>query len=217
MQVNRHACAAPVQDNQQLELVSGSAFLGLDQLTSLRLSSNRNLARLEPGALEPLVSLRQLDLEQNRLTHLDLRPNHLEGLEVKLAGNSWNCNCSLLPLQTFLAAQGNNTSDIICDQPPELRGRDLVTVDLTASCPSQLSNYTLMVALCASILSLLGAAAIIVAIVFHRRLRAAYNRQQWMKQHQPAGGRLSKGQDYQIPPDLFQAVPIGRDIPVTEL
>ena len=220
-------------------MVSSSAFLGLGQLTSLRLSSNRNLAWLEPGALEPLVSLRQLDLEQNRLTSLDLRPTTLEGLEVKLAGNPWLCNCSLYDLQEALKQQRTTTnSPIQCHQPEAAAGLSLLIIDLS-HCPvsrrpaasnSLVTDHEFTVVIVLSvILVLLLALAGVLLFRYRRSLQRLFKRLRWGKHG--AGGPESKlgayGQEYQksfIQHEEYflslarqQADYSGATVPVTEL
>jgi Leucine-rich repeat (LRR) protein len=204
-----------LRDNPQLEEVSSGGFLGLGQLTSLHLARNRQLSRLEPGALEPLHSLRLLNLEQNSLVSLEPSSAFHQIVDLRLGGNPWDCNCSLRPLQINLASRGN-TSNLVCDKPPGLQFQDVLAVNLAASCPlpTQLeANYTLIVALCATILSLLCLAGIVVAVVFHRRLSAACKRRRWAKSTKHGGHQEG------LPEHLFSIYPgqVGRDIPVTEL
>lgn len=63
------------------------------------------------------------------LMHLSLRSI---GAEVTLAGNKWNCDCSLRRLRQRMAYDRNRglkAWDVVCASPSILSGRDLLQVE----------------------------------------------------------------------------------------
>jgi Leucine-rich repeat (LRR) protein len=201
-----------LSDIPELEEVSSSGFLGLGQLTSLHMARNRKLSRLEAGVLEPLHSLRLLNLEQNSLVSLEVRPGRLLGLDLRLGGNPWFCNCSLRDLQESLRrpeAAASSSSPVICSEPSSLAGLSLQSADLS-DCPvsrrpsASVTDHEVTVVIVLSlVLVLLLALAGVLLFRCRRSLQRLLKRLRWGKHGGGSGGgpegKLSGayGKDYQ--------------------
>lgn len=85
--------------NNLTEIPSGT-FGESRSLIKLRLGSNPHLSMVGSGAFTGLTSLRELELEKNGLTQLDV--SILESLPslrvVRLEGNPWLCSCRFASL-----------------------------------------------------------------------------------------------------------------------
>nr|XP_054752308.1 leucine-rich repeat-containing protein 4C-like isoform X1 [Lytechinus pictus] len=88
-------------DSLQLESLEFDSFFGLQSVTNIDLSYNQ-LQTLDPSTFQLLTALKTL----------------------LLAGNSWNCECSLLPLVQWLKQSTINYYSPLwyCTNPNELRG-----------------------------------------------------------------------------------------------
>lgn len=87
-----------------IQVISNEAFFNVPQLVRLELSDCR-LVTIEERAFAGLeMSLEWLKLDGNRLTDVKSKTltslHNLHGLE--LAGNPWNCTCSLRPLRQWM-------------------------------------------------------------------------------------------------------------------
>lgn len=87
-----------------IQVISNDAFFNVPQLVRLELSDCR-LTRIEERAFVGLeMSLEWLKLDGNRLVDVSSSTltslHNLHGLE--LAGNPWNCTCSLRPLRQWM-------------------------------------------------------------------------------------------------------------------
>ncbi|KAM4636588.1 reticulon-4 receptor-like 2 [Discoglossus pictus] len=114
-----------------LQSLPAGSFLGLSSLDRLLLHSNR-LVSVSPAAFEGLSSLTILFLFNNSLPSLpgdSLRS--LPSLQfLRLNGNPWHCDCSCRSLWGwFRSSPTVSSSPVPCSSPPNLRGRDLRTLE----------------------------------------------------------------------------------------
>ncbi|XP_075055990.1 SLIT and NTRK-like protein 6 [Mixophyes fleayi] len=136
-------------NHNSLEILSENTFLGLESLEFLQ-ADNNFITTIEPNTFSKLNRLKVLILNDNAidflpanifrfvpLTHLDLRGNQLQTLsyvgflehigrimELQLEDNKLVCNCDLLQLKTWLEnmPQQSTIGDIVCYNPPDLKG-----------------------------------------------------------------------------------------------
>ncbi|XP_044055684.1 uncharacterized protein LOC122877756 isoform X1 [Siniperca chuatsi] len=103
----------------------------LRQLKELHLQHNL-ITSLHPQMFQDLAQLRVLDLSFNMLTslhplmYLSLRNI---GVDVRLSGNRWQCNCSMRSLRRRMAydsSRGLKAWSVVCASPSILSGRDLL-------------------------------------------------------------------------------------------
>lgn len=89
--------------NNLTEIPSGT-FGESRSLIKLRLGNNPYLTMVSEGAFLGLTSLRELELEKNGLSGLDVKVlNQLPSLRViHLEGNPWVCNCHFAKLFLWL-------------------------------------------------------------------------------------------------------------------
>ncbi|KAH8267478.1 hypothetical protein KR018_007244 [Drosophila ironensis] len=127
--------------------VPDDAFGHVPQLVKLELSDCR-LGHVAVRAFAGLESsLEWLKLDGNRLS--DVRSGTITSLAslhgLELAGNAWNCSCSLRPLRAWMLQQ-NIPSGIppTCESPPRLTGRpwDKLDVDDFACVPQIVATDT---------------------------------------------------------------------------
>ncbi|EDV33641.1 uncharacterized protein Dana_GF13866, isoform E [Drosophila ananassae] len=128
-------------------LVPDDAFGHVPQLVKLELSDCR-LGHIAIRAFSGLESsLEWLKLDGNRLS--EVRSGTITSLAslhgLELAGNDWNCSCSLRPLRAWMLQQ-NIPSGIppSCASPPRLSGRawDKLDVDDFACVPQIVATDT---------------------------------------------------------------------------
>ncbi|XP_031219195.1 reticulon-4 receptor isoform X1 [Mastomys coucha] len=102
------------------------AFRGLHSLDRLLLHQN-HVARVHPHAFRDLGRLMTLYLFANNLSMLPaevLMP--LRSLQyLRLNDNPWVCDCRARPLWAWLQKFRGSSSDVPCNLPPRLAGRDL--------------------------------------------------------------------------------------------
>ncbi|XP_072267118.1 SLIT and NTRK-like protein 6 [Pyxicephalus adspersus] len=136
-------------NQNSLETLKENTFLGLENLEFLQ-ADNNFITTIEANTFSKLNRLKVLILNDNAisflpanifrfvpLTHLDLRGNQLQTLpyvgllehigrisELQLEDNNWNCNCELLQLKIWLENMPQQLSigDVICYNPPDLKG-----------------------------------------------------------------------------------------------
>ncbi|XP_078074926.1 type III endosome membrane protein TEMP [Mustelus asterias] len=118
--------------NCRIDLLHPRAFEGLVSLKILILNNNR-IKDLAPQFLGDMQALSTLDLANNKLSTVSIQLlEKFEGMhEVRLQGNSWICDCTLYPLQRWLKLQPEHREEIQCMFPPELRGINLLNLDLS--------------------------------------------------------------------------------------
>lgn len=102
------------------------AFRGLHSLDRLLLHQN-HVARVHPHAFRDLGRLMTLYLFANNLSMLPaevLMP--LRSLQyLRLNDNPWVCDCRARPLWAWLQKFRGSSSEVPCNLPPRLAGRDL--------------------------------------------------------------------------------------------
>lgn len=116
-----------------IQRILNNAFVNLPQLVRLEITDCKILT-IEPKALVGLEkSLEWLKLDKNKLTDVVASSftilQNLHGLE--LAGNPWNCSCSLRPLREWMLRQ-NVPFDIppVCQYPKRLHSKSWDKLDL---------------------------------------------------------------------------------------
>ncbi|KAM9321649.1 SLIT and NTRK-like protein 6 [Gastrophryne carolinensis] len=148
-------------NHNSLETLKESTFLGLESLEFLQ-ADNNFITTIEANTFSKLNRLKVLILNDNAidilpanifrfvpLTHLDLRGNQLQTLsyvgvlehigriiELQLEDNKWVCNCELLQLKTWLEnmPQQSSIGDVVCYNPPDLKGALLRKLRKEAFC-----------------------------------------------------------------------------------
>ncbi|XP_078066534.1 SLIT and NTRK-like protein 2 [Mustelus asterias] len=147
-------------NNNRLEVLREDTFLGLESLEYLQADYNY-ISSIEAGTFSRLNKLKVLILNDNLLpslpnnvfrfvllTHLDLRGNRLRKLpftgvlehiggimEIQLEENPWNCTCELVPLKGWLDTISYMVSDIVCESPFRLHGKDVTQLNKQDICP----------------------------------------------------------------------------------
>lgn len=113
--------------------ISDDAFIDVQQLIRLELNDCKitHIERLAFRGLEK--SLQWLKLDHNGLSEVDAASfTTLQGLhELELAGNPWNCSCSLRPLREWMVRQ--NVPFVVppvCRKPPRLLSKSWDKLDL---------------------------------------------------------------------------------------
>ncbi|XP_063809075.1 SLIT and NTRK-like protein 6 [Pseudophryne corroboree] len=136
-------------NHNSLEILRENTFMGLEKLEFLQ-ADNNFITTIEANTFSKLNRLKVLILNDNAidfipdnifrfvpLTHLDLRGNQLQTLsyvgflehigriiELQLEDNKWVCNCDLLQLKIWLEnmPQQSTIGDVVCYNPPDLKG-----------------------------------------------------------------------------------------------
>ncbi|KAM5181190.1 SLIT and NTRK-like protein 6 [Mantella aurantiaca] len=139
-------------NHNSLETLRENTFLGLENLEFLQ-ADNNFITTIEANTFSKLNRLKVIILNDNAinflpanifrfvpLTHLDLRGNQLQTLpyvgllehigriiELQLEDNKWICNCELLQLKIWLEnmPQQSSIGDVICYNPPDVKGTTL--------------------------------------------------------------------------------------------
>ncbi|KAL4608449.1 reticulon-4 receptor-like 1 [Arapaima gigas] len=103
-----------------------NTFRGLGALDRLLLHCNR-LQWVDRLAFHDLRRLTTLYLFNNSLVQLPAEClAQLPSLEyLRLNDNPWDCGCRALALWDWLRRFRGSTSEVVCQEPPELAGRDL--------------------------------------------------------------------------------------------
>merc|ERR1719410_1220393 len=117
--------------------VAAEAFAQLADLQTLTLSSNRKLSFIHPQAFGSISGLRSVDLSSNGLASVSSSLLAWTSLtSVDLSGNPWQCDCDLSFLQTAILTAVNRSEAVRvvrCWNPPNLRDRDVTSLDLDCS------------------------------------------------------------------------------------
>ncbi|XP_071382737.1 trophoblast glycoprotein-like [Centroberyx affinis] len=119
--------------NNDLVVLPDGLFSGLSKLTNLSLQ-NSSIISIQNGTLK-VPSLRDLDLRDNSLRELpnatlaefSLKP----GLQVRLDGNPWRCDCFIEDLVVWLKStdQVVDALNLTCTDPAGLRNQPLLQVE----------------------------------------------------------------------------------------
>ncbi|CAN8006464.1 unnamed protein product [Ixodes hexagonus] len=123
-----------------LSHLARESFEGLDVLEELLMTNCWSLETIDPGTLEPLGSLRKLDIRFNNFTTLPAGLFHpLVRVErVQLHGNPWFCDCRLHWLLLWLdhvPAHLLSPSATLCAKPLNLSGHTVLdAVDKHMTC-----------------------------------------------------------------------------------
>ncbi|XP_045194523.1 SLIT and NTRK-like protein 2 [Mercenaria mercenaria] len=138
--------------------ISGSAFSGMTSLTTLYLYAGFPTSGIPSGLLDGLTALTSIDMSRTALnsipsglfdgltslTSLQLLDSSLTTLPsdlfyplislttLDISENSWECDCQLQWLGTYLTATGLTTDN--CSSPASLAGFDLSRALLSLSC-----------------------------------------------------------------------------------
>ncbi|XP_041646960.1 serine-rich adhesin for platelets [Cheilinus undulatus] len=125
----------------------------LQQLKELHLKHNL-ITSLHPQTFKGLAQLQVLDLSFNMLT--SLHPSmylslHNIGVDVRLAGNRWKCDCRMRSLRRWMAfdtSKGLHAWSVVCASPSSLSGQDLLHLEdddlncLTTDRPERYQDVT---------------------------------------------------------------------------
>lgn len=119
-----------LSDNRLHRLTDGT-FYGLSALKHLYVRGSR-LVDVTPRSLSPLnKSLTYLNLADNRIQTIDFQTlAEVQRLtDIDLANNPWTCNCSLRrPADVGSKRLEMAWDAIVCERPPDARGRLLSSV-----------------------------------------------------------------------------------------
>uniref|UniRef100_A0A8C9RC21 Leucine rich repeat containing 38b n=1 Tax=Scleropages formosus TaxID=113540 RepID=A0A8C9RC21_SCLFO len=111
--------------SNNLTEISKGTFGESRSLIKLRLGSNPYLSRVSKDAFQGLTSLRELELERNALSGLQVGAlSQLPSLRlVRLEGNPWVCNCNFANLFTWLMENRHKlpNGDLECSLPMDGR------------------------------------------------------------------------------------------------
>ncbi|KPP62398.1 leucine-rich repeat-containing protein 38-like, partial [Scleropages formosus] len=113
--------------SNNLTEISKGTFGESRSLIKLRLGSNPYLSRVSKDAFQGLTSLRELELERNALSGLQVGAlSQLPSLRlVRLEGNPWVCNCNFANLFTWLMENRhklpNGVESLECSLPMDGR------------------------------------------------------------------------------------------------
>ncbi|KAM4580712.1 trophoblast glycoprotein [Odontesthes bonariensis] len=169
-----------------LDILNSADFL---QLTTLDLSNN-DLVYLPPGTFaslsnlsslslqnNSLITIQNLTLKQTPLRDLDLRNNSLKdlaatslaefslkpGLQIRLAGNTWRCNCFIDNMLMWLknSTQVVDSQNLTCTDPEVLRHQPLLQVE-----KSQLKCLTNMEGVLETSYVFLGLVLALICVIF---------------------------------------------------
>uniref|UniRef100_T1IWD5 LRRCT domain-containing protein n=1 Tax=Strigamia maritima TaxID=126957 RepID=T1IWD5_STRMM len=154
-----------------LQVLQTSCFVGADSLHILRMSRVKTVPRFNDGSFDALkrlevlelydsAELAQLILNSTRVLHvlrnireLNLMNNNIQNLrqdflhffpglrEIKLSGNIWHCNPSILWMAQWIKraeVQFYRSYSIRCLKPPELQNKPVMTLT-EADFPSTIS------------------------------------------------------------------------------
>ncbi|XP_043354965.1 uncharacterized protein LOC119844355 isoform X2 [Dermochelys coriacea] len=108
-----------------IQYLSMDTFYGLASLTKLDLSSNEILF-INNDVFQPLQALTHLWLFKNKMTALASMPDSLTSLSLN--ENPWTCNCHLVSSMQLLKEKVQTPSGLVCNSPPSLRGRHMLSV-----------------------------------------------------------------------------------------
>lgn len=116
-----------------IQRILNDAFVNIPQLVRLELSECR-ISMIETKAFAGLeMTLEWLEINFNKLSDItSFSFTILENLhELELAGNPWNCSCSLRPLREWMIKK-NVPFGIppVCHSPPRLRSKSWDKLDL---------------------------------------------------------------------------------------
>lgn len=125
----------------QLEKISKGLFRNLESLAELHLYGNW-LSFISPDAFRSLKKLKTLDLGKNNFKNLPinaLRPLETQIKSLRTEENPINCDCDQQELWEWIRDHQKLMSDLstkglICNQPPELKGRKFMELEPPAFC-----------------------------------------------------------------------------------
>ncbi|GCC35058.1 hypothetical protein chiPu_0013538 [Chiloscyllium punctatum] len=111
----------------RLRTISGTVFGPLTNLIILRLNNNQNLSEIDSGVFSTNVGLREINLSYNGLLYLNTTSlRNLEGLKsVYLAGNPWECQCTIGHLSEWMFENNETFPDednTLCTLPKSMAG-----------------------------------------------------------------------------------------------
>lgn len=127
-----------LRNDETLRSIEGTAFIYNLQLEKLVLEYCPNLASLpEETFSKQKDSLKKISLRSNGLTYVSEKLVHWDELEsLDIRGNPFNCSCSIfwfwdyLNKRTNLSFHSDHLKEILCNEPPELRGHELSSISL---------------------------------------------------------------------------------------
>lgn len=130
-------------DNAIRHGINNGSFTGLSKIKILVLYNNA-IEVIGPGSFDPILNtLKSLDLRKNRLKTL---PIGIFGAMqstfiIQLDENRWNCDCDLEHLrQISMILPYDQSSQIVCTNPPDIRRTLLVQLPDLCKQPTELEN-----------------------------------------------------------------------------
>lgn len=111
------------------DTITKATFWGLQNVQKLVLVSNK-IEKIASNAFDtPIMTLRHLHLNSNRLTSLPknlFKTRRKDTITIDLKENDWHCDCNMEHFRQFVQSQSNfNFSEIVCKSPPNYRNIQL--------------------------------------------------------------------------------------------
>lgn len=129
--------------------VKKSSFLGLTNVKRLDLSDCQ-IKSIEDNSFDPISeTIEELDLSGNLLTTLSNGVFNMVLPNIQLIhidGNSWDCECHLLPLRLFIEQYQHNFNGYTCSSPSACRSSSMLECDSFSDCempPTSSSTSTI--------------------------------------------------------------------------
>lgn len=103
-----------ILNNCKIQTISMDAFVGVPYLAKLDLSVNQ-LRELPPGLFDPLISLRELYLQDNHIISLpQLIFSKIKPKLIRLNNNPWHCTCTMSDWNAMITSKVKHLAKRTC-------------------------------------------------------------------------------------------------------